>query len=85
MKRIRLTVAYDGTNYSGWQVQNNGVTIEGELNKALSEYNPDIVHSHLESSYSLIYCLLYKKYCVFTIHSFPDRIFTKQFRKLCNT
>lgn len=37
MKRIRLTVAYDGTNYSGWQVQNNGVTIEGELNKALSE------------------------------------------------
>lgn len=49
------------------------------MNKALSEYNPDIVHSHLESSYSLIYCLLYKKYCVFTIHSFPDRIFTKQF------
>lgn len=36
MKRIMLTVAYDGTNYHGWQVQPNGVTIEGELNQALS-------------------------------------------------
>ena len=31
-----LMVAYDGTNYHGWQYQNNGKTIEGELNKALS-------------------------------------------------
>lgn len=36
-KRVRLVVAYDGTNYHGWQVQNNGVTIESELNRALSE------------------------------------------------
>ena len=37
MRRIRLTVAYDGTDYCGWQVQNNGVTIEGELNTALTQ------------------------------------------------
>ena len=37
MKRIKLTVAYDGTNYSGWQAQNNAVTIEGVLNKVLSK------------------------------------------------
>ena len=37
MKRIMLTVAYDGTAYNGWQVQPNGITIEGELNKALRE------------------------------------------------
>ena len=37
MKRVKLTVAYDGTNYCGWQVQPNGVTIESELNKHLSE------------------------------------------------
>ena len=37
MKRIKLTVAYDGTNYHGWQVQPNADTIEGELNKAISE------------------------------------------------
>ena len=36
MKRVMLIVAYDGTDYCGWQVQNNGDTIEGELNKALS-------------------------------------------------
>ncbi len=37
VKRVRLTVAYDGTNYHGWQVQNNGITIESELNRCLSE------------------------------------------------
>ncbi len=30
-------MAYDGTNYCGWQVQPNGVTIASELNKHLSE------------------------------------------------
>lgn len=49
------------------------------VNKALSEFQPDIVHAHLESSYSLLYCLFHRKQCVFTIHSFPDRIFTRQF------
>lgn len=37
MKRVKLTVAYDGTNYSGWQIQPNGITIEGMLNLHLSE------------------------------------------------
>lgn len=36
MKRIRLTVAYDGTDYCGWQVQKNGITVEEVLNRALS-------------------------------------------------
>ena len=36
-KRVRLTVAYDGTNYHGWQLQNNAVTIESVLNGCLSE------------------------------------------------
>lgn len=31
-----MCVAYDGTGYSGWQVQKSAPTIEGELNKALS-------------------------------------------------
>lgn len=37
MKRVMLVVAYDGTDYCGWQIQPNGRTIEGELNQALSE------------------------------------------------
>lgn len=36
-RRIFLTVAYDGTAYHGWQLQPGAVTIEGELNRALTE------------------------------------------------
>lgn len=36
MRRIKLTVAYDGTDYCGWQIQPNGITIEKVLNNALS-------------------------------------------------
>ena len=35
-RRILLITAYDGTNYCGWQVQKNGETIEGVLNRELS-------------------------------------------------
>lgn len=37
MKRVKLTIAYDGTNYCGWQVQPNGITIEEVINKALQK------------------------------------------------
>ena len=36
MKRIGLVVAYDGTNYCGWQTQPNGITVQGVLNDTLS-------------------------------------------------
>ncbi len=36
-RRILLRVAYDGTNYHGWQVQPNAKTIEGELNRILTQ------------------------------------------------
>ena len=36
MKRIKLVTAYDGTNYHGSQIQNNGETIEGVLKTELS-------------------------------------------------
>lgn len=37
MKRVKLVVAYDGTAYHGWQIQPGARTIEGELNRTLSE------------------------------------------------
>lgn len=36
-KRIKLVVAYDGTDYCGWQVQPSGITIEEVLNRELSD------------------------------------------------
>ena len=36
-KRVLLRVAYDGTNYHGWQVQPGAVTIEQVLNEKLTE------------------------------------------------
>lgn len=36
MKRILLTIAYDGTDYHGWQVQPNGITVQEVLQKEVS-------------------------------------------------
>lgn len=35
--RIQLRVAYDGTNYCGFQVQDNGITVEEVLDKAIGK------------------------------------------------
>jgi len=35
VKNIKLTLAYDGTNYHGFQIQQNAVTIQEELEKAI--------------------------------------------------
>ncbi len=34
--RLRMTVAYDGTGYLGWQLQPEGVTVQGRVEEALS-------------------------------------------------
>ncbi len=36
MRNIKITIAFDGTDFSGWQRQSNAVTIQGEIEKALS-------------------------------------------------
>jgi len=35
-RRIRLAVAYDGTQYAGWQVQPNGTTVQAVMEAALA-------------------------------------------------
>ncbi len=44
MKRIKLTVAYDGTHYCGWQIQKNGITVEQVLNETLSRLLGEDIH-----------------------------------------
>ena len=35
MRRLLLTICYDGTNYCGWQVQPNAITVQEVLQKTL--------------------------------------------------
>lgn len=44
MRRIKLIVAYDGTEYSGWQIQPEAPTIEMYLDKAIHELTGENVH-----------------------------------------
>ena len=37
MRRIRITLSYDGTDYHGWQVQGELPTVQGELQTVLAE------------------------------------------------
>jgi tRNA pseudouridine38-40 synthase len=37
MPRFKLTVEYAGTRYSGWQIQQNARTVQGEIDQAVRE------------------------------------------------
>ena len=34
--RFKLTIEYAGTRYSGWQIQKNARTIQGEIERAIT-------------------------------------------------
>ena len=38
MQRYFIYLAYDGTNYHGWQIQPNGISVQECLMKALSTF-----------------------------------------------
>ncbi len=38
MRTLRMTLAYDGTNYCGWQLQPNGVSLQQVVEHALSQF-----------------------------------------------
>lgn len=44
MKRVKMVVSYDGTNYCGWQEQPNGITVEEVLNRELSAFLKEDIH-----------------------------------------
>ncbi len=47
--KLKLTVAYDGTHYKGWQVQKNGVTVQQRIEEALQRLFPSIKRIHSSS------------------------------------
>jgi tRNA pseudouridine38-40 synthase len=43
VRNIKLIIEYDGTNYAGWQKQNNAVTIQEVVEKAIKEITKEDV------------------------------------------
>lgn len=37
MKNIKITIEYDGTSYSGWQIQDNAISIQGTIKAAIEK------------------------------------------------
>jgi len=46
LRNIRLTIAYEGTNYAGWQVQPNRSSIQGTIEAALKSLTGEAVRIH---------------------------------------
>jgi tRNA pseudouridine38-40 synthase len=46
MRRIKLTLEYDGTGYAGWQIQPNGVTIQQRVEEALEKVLQEKIRIH---------------------------------------
>jgi tRNA pseudouridine38-40 synthase len=44
MRNIRLTIQYDGTHYSGWQIQKNAHTIQAEMKAVLEKLTGEKVN-----------------------------------------
>lgn len=44
MRNIRLTIAYDGTDYVGWQVQPNGLSVQAALTDAIHRLTGETVN-----------------------------------------
>lgn len=44
MKRVAIIISYDGTNYAGFQIQKNALSIEEVLNSCLSELLKEEIH-----------------------------------------
>lgn len=43
-RNIQLIIEYDGTNYCGWQVQKNGVSVQEVLNKAIQRITKEDIY-----------------------------------------
>lgn len=46
MPNIKLTLEYDGTDFAGWQLQANGRSVQGELEKALRQILQQDIRAH---------------------------------------
>lgn len=41
VRTLQMTLAYDGTNYCGWQIQPNGISLQAVVEKSLEDFTSD--------------------------------------------
>ena len=62
---LKLTIAYDGTRFGGWQIQPNADTIQGRIEEALAEVALSLIHISEPTRLGMIsyavFCLKKKK------------------------
>ena len=44
MRNIKLKIQYDGTDYHGWQIQKNDITVQETVKKAVQKIVNEDVH-----------------------------------------
>ncbi len=49
MLKFKMTIAYDGTNYAGWQAQKTGVGVQQRVEEALGKLFPGVGRIHSSS------------------------------------
>src|SRR5256885_11295763 len=47
--KLKLTIAYDGSNYAGWQVQKTGVGVQQKIEEAFAKLFPSVRRIHSSS------------------------------------
>lgn len=60
--KVKAIISYDGTNYHGWQIQNNAITVQEIVNNALSKITGEEIEvtgcSRTDSGvHALTYCV----------------------------
>ena len=47
--KLKLTIAYHGARYKGWQVQKSGITVQQKVEEALKRFFPSVDRVHSSS------------------------------------
>jgi tRNA pseudouridine38-40 synthase len=75
MPRYKLTIEYDGTPFSGWQVQDNAVTVQGTLEGAVKAICGEDVRVHGAGRTDAgVHALAQIAHCDIAKHFAPGRI-----------